>query len=126
MKNKKNRKRSVTLIEIMIVILLIGLIGGALAFNMRGSMDKGKLFKTEQNCARVYDALMMEYAKGEKSLDEIVEDKERILENSPLVKGGKKILKDAWGNDLTIVVSGDELQIFSAKAQEIENAQRTR
>ncbi len=64
-----------TLIEIMIVILLIGMIGGALAFNMRGSMDEGKKFKTRQNIARVYDILMMEHAEGT-SLEEVVEKKE--------------------------------------------------
>ncbi len=61
------KKQAITLIEIMIVILLIGLIGGTLAYNMRGSLDKGKEFKTEQNKSKLYDVLMLEYAKGEKS-----------------------------------------------------------
>ena len=60
----KIKKRFITLIEIMIVILLIGLIGGALAFNMRGSIDEGKAFKSEQNISRLHDVLMMEYANG--------------------------------------------------------------
>jgi type II secretory pathway pseudopilin PulG len=124
MKTKKNQKRPVTLIEIMIVILLIGLIGGALAFNMRGSVDKGKLFKTEQNCARVYDALMMEYAKGEKSLEQIAANPKKFLAISPLVKDGATLLKDAWGNDLTILIEGDDLNVFSQKVKDMENAQK--
>lgn len=121
---KKNKKRPVTLIEIMIVILLIGLIGGALAFNMRGSVDKGKLFKTEQNCLRVYDTLMMEYAKGELTLQQIVADKTKIMEASLLVKDGVKLLKDAWGKDLEIQIDKDNLVIFSQKARDLENAQK--
>ena len=123
---KKKQKRPVTLIEIMIVILLIGLIGGALAFNMRGSMDKGKIFKTEQNCARVYDTLMMEYAKGDLSLQKIVENKEQLLNSSPLAKDGVKLLKDAWGEDLHIEIEGDDLQIYSQKLRDLQNAQNAR
>lgn len=111
---KKRTKRSVTLIEIMIVILLIGMIGGALAFNMRGSVDEGKKFKTLQNIARVNDILMMEHAEG-KSLDEVVRDRVNILKKSPLVKGGDKLLKDAWGNDLIIVIENDDLKITSPR-----------
>lgn len=118
----KRKKRPVTLIEIMIVILLIGLIGGALAFNMRGSMDKGKEFKTEQNIARVYDALMMEYAKGEKNLDTVIEKRETILEDSPLVKDAKKVLKDGWGADLIIEKQGeDDLFVYSTNMNNDEN-----
>lgn len=113
----KRKKRSVTLIEIMIVILLIGLIGGALAFNMRGSVDKGKIFKTEQNISRVYDALMFEYAKGERNLRQIVDDRENVMKECPFVRDGVSLLKDAWGNPLSIHIdeSGDELLITSTK-----------
>ncbi len=90
MKEKK-KKKAVTLIEIMIVIVLISLIGGALAFNMRGSMDQGRAFKTEQNINRAYDILMLEYAKGELVLKEIVELQKDILNKSPLVTEGRKL-----------------------------------
>lgn len=118
---KKRKKRSVTLIEIMIVILLIGLIGGALAFNMRGSMDKGKIFKTEQNINRVYDILMMEYSKGESSLETIVQNREAILRSSFLVKNGEKFLKDGWGNLLNVKVENDDLVITSIKLPNARN-----
>ena len=113
MKQKK-KKRSVTLIEIMIVIMLIGLIGGALAFNMRGSVEKGKIFKTEQNIARVYDALMMASATGEFNIDSF--DGKAILkalENSVLIKNADKVLLDAWGSALTIVKDGNDLKVTS-------------
>lgn len=105
------------MIEIMIVILLIGMIGGALAFNMRGSVDKGRAFKTEQNISRVYDALMLEYAKGEQSLDEIVNDRERILNECPFIKGGASLLRDAWGNNMSVTIDEehDEIVITSPR-----------
>ena len=38
------KKRAITLLEIMIVILLIGLIGGVVSYNLKGTLDKGKAF----------------------------------------------------------------------------------
>lgn len=113
------RKQSITLIEMMVVITLIGIIGGALAFNMRGSIHKGKVFQSEQNCAQVYDVLMMEYATGGLSLEEVVANKEAILTGAAWCKDGKKLLKDAWGEDLVVKLnaSGDDLIVFSRKAQ---------
>lgn len=124
---RRRGKRSVTLIEIMIVILLIGMIGGALAFNMRGSMDKGRVFKSEQNASRVYDALMMEYARGEFTLDQIIEKKVDIVSKSPFIKEPAKILKDGWGEDLKIDKNGDDdLAVFSEKARAWETAHATK
>ena len=117
------------MIEIMIVILLIGLIGGALAFNMRGSMDKGKLFKSEQNAARVYDALMMATATGDFDIDHYNNRTEIVsaLRKSSLVKDPAAILKDGWGIDLTITKNADgDLEVYSDKArawQQAQNAQ---
>ncbi len=122
----KRKKRPVTLIEIMIVILLIGLIGGALAFNMRGSMDKGKVFKSEQNVSRVYDALMMEYAKGTQSIPDIINRSRTILQDSPLVKDVDKVLKDGWGENLQIVAEGDNnLDVYSQRLRNRENEHST-
>jgi type II secretory pathway pseudopilin PulG len=113
---RKEKKRSVTLIEIMIVILLIGLIGGALAFNMRGSLEKGKVFKTEQNCAKVREALLMAYTLGEfeiKNCSNAAAVKE-ALENSPFIKDVDKVLVDGWGELLLITLKGnDDIEVTS-------------
>lgn len=120
---QKRKKRAVTLIEIMIVILLIGLIGGALAFNMRGSMDKGRMFKTEQNCCRVYDALMMAYASGEFELNDYQNQAkiEDILSKSPLIKDSKKVMLDAWGDTLKFRLENSDLVVYSEKAEKWES-----
>lgn len=116
----KRKKRAITLIEIMIVILLIGLIGGALAVNMRGSMDKGRVFKTEQNINRVYDALMMEYASVGGDLASIVERREEILNHCPFIKNGAQLLTDAWGGNLNFEIDqeNDELLITSTRLEQ--------
>ena len=119
----KKKKRAVTLIEIMIVIVLIGLIGGALAFNMRGSVDKGKIFKSEQNAARVYDALMMASAVGEFKLEDYNNNTKvkAALKKSALIKDVDKALTDGWGEEIQIRRHGNnDLEVFSAKARALQ------
>lgn len=118
---KKKKKRAVTLIEMMIVILLIGLIGGALAFNMRGSLDKGRSFTTEQNILRIQDILTLEHADRQTSLPEIARTWEAIVLRSPLVKGDK-IIKDGWGERFSVSVNTEQNadQLFK-----IESAKNT-
>ena len=95
------KKRAITLIEIMIVMVLIGIIGGAVAYNMRGALTKGKDFKTDQHKARVYELLMLEYAMGNRSLQEIADSWEDILMKNTL-KNGKELLKDGYGKKFIV------------------------
>lgn len=92
--NKK--KRSLTLIEIMIVIVLIGLIGSVIGVNMKGSLDEGRAFKTEQAMEQIKDILMLEIARGT-PVDDVVTHREAYLANSGLVKNAQKFLNDGWG-----------------------------
>lgn len=97
----KKKKRAVTLIEILVVILLIGLISGALAFNMKGSMNEGKIFKTKHNKEKVYDILSIELAKGEKTEEAIVTEWEDLVKASPLAKGEETTF-DGWKKKFTV------------------------
>jgi prepilin-type N-terminal cleavage/methylation domain-containing protein len=118
-KKNQQKKRAVTLIEIMIVILLIGLISGALMFNMRGSLDKGRIFKTKQNSQRVYDALMMAYASGEFQLADVSKDDVvlAVLNQSPLIKNGAEALKDGWGDRFTLSIVDNDIKVTSSHVQ---------
>lgn len=120
----KRKKRAVTLVEIMIVIMLIGLIGGALAYNMRGSMEKGRVFKTEQNILRVQDALMMALASGEKTGPELELMTEDVMKKCVFVKDGANLLKDGWGIALAIKfnTTSNEFDVTSAKLEEWKKA----
>ncbi|WP_213318906.1 type II secretion system protein [Chlamydiifrater volucris] len=126
MHKQKRIKRAITLIEMMVVICLIGIIGGALAFNMKGSINKGKVFQTEQNCAKVYDILMMEYALSSDTLEDIVRNKKRIIEESALGKDSSKLLTDAWGEELVVKVcdGGEDLEVYSKKARALSKTTR--
>jgi len=92
------KKRSITLLEIMIVIFLIAMIGGAIGYNMKGSLDKGRAFKTKQSQAQIVDILTLEEANGKTFNGNAKE----ILEGSGLVKNVKKLIEDGWGNEMTV------------------------
>lgn len=94
---KRQKKRPLTLLEIMIVIFLIGLIGSVIGYNVKGSLDEGKAFRTEQGAAQIHDILLLEVAKGH-DIEQVIANKEAYLESSGLVKDVKKILKDGWGD----------------------------
>lgn len=111
---KNIARRCLTLLEVMIVICIIGIIASVLGVNMKGSMDKGKEFKTKQGSKQVYDALMLAHYEGY-SLSQISKDPKKHLQHSGLFKNPKEALKDGWGNPLEIGLteSGDDLVVAS-------------
>lgn len=100
----KKQKRSLTLLEIMIVIVLIGLIGSVVGFNMKGSLDEGKAFKTRQAKDQIVDILMLEVARGA-SVEEVVKEPEAYLRDSGMIKNPKEFLNDGWGVPFEIKVT---------------------
>ena len=98
----KKRKKALTLLEIMIVIALITLITGVIGYNMRGSLDKGRAFRTEQAMEQVHDLLWLAASEGTKPAD-AANDPTSALQKLGLAKNVTKLLQDGWGNDFTIV-----------------------
>ncbi len=90
----------------MIVIVLIGLIGSVIGFNMKGSLDAGKAFKTQQAKEQIIDILMLEVAKGS-PIEKVVENPATFLDSSGLIKGkGDAYLKDGWGQNFDVKLDG--------------------
>lgn len=117
---QKRKKHPITLIELMIVILLIGLIGGALAFNMRGSLDEGKAFKSKQNQEKIYNILQLTVAESEKSPQEVAGSWQRYVRNHPFCKNGD-VLKDGWNQEFTVTIDDhDDFKINSKKLEAYE------
>jgi len=111
----RKKKRPITLLEIMIVILIIGLIGGVLGYNMKGSLDQGRAFKTEQGIARLREVLLLEAASDSKyTLEQIAEDPGPHLKHSGLFKDAEAALKDGWGEDYIFKAVDGDLEITSA------------
>lgn len=95
------KKNCFTLLEIIIVIFLITLITGAIGYSMKGTLDKGKVFRTEQAIEQLRDLFLMCLAEGE-TPDEIIRSPEKVIKKYGLAKNPKKIIEDGWGEQLTI------------------------
>jgi general secretion pathway protein G len=103
----RKKRKPLTLLEIMIVIFLIGLIGSVIGYNMKGSLDEGRYFKTEQSAKQVRSILLLEVAKGT-PIDEVVAKPREFLKNAGIIKSVDKTLKDGWGNEFNVTRDGED------------------
>lgn len=112
----KNTKRHITLLEIMIVIFLISIIGAAIGYNMKGSLERGKAFKTEQAISQIRDILLLEAEKNDIAMENIPPQAEQLLGKSGLVKNTQALMKDGWGERIEIsVTKKNNLKIISKR-----------
>lgn len=114
----KIQKKAFTLLEIMIVIFLIGTIVSVVGYNMKGSLDKGKVFKTEQAKRQIQDILLLAVAQGA-SLQEVVANPETYLKNSGLISDVDKLLKDGWGKRMQILAD-EQKQTITVQSESLQ------
>lgn len=118
-------KRPITLIEIMIVMFLIALITGVLAYNYRGSLEQGKLFKTKQAIDKLETILNLEVSQNPSESERIEEDWKKIVRDSPLVKNPNDLILDGWGYEYKIEKANDgSIQVISKGLEEYEKNQK--
>ncbi len=99
------KKRAITLLEVMIVILLIGLIGGVVSYNLKGSLEKGKRFRSKEGAQKLEDILNLELQSSSRwSVDDFMKSnpkrEEKLAEciaHSGLVSNAKEFIRDGWG-----------------------------
>lgn len=116
------KRHPMTLLEIMIVIVLIGIIASVIGYNMKGSLDEGKAFKTRQAKEQIHDVLLLEYANNNFAipLEEMVKNPEKHLENSGMVKNPKELMLDGWGKRLEVKAVKGDIKVTSKGLQEYE------
>ncbi len=109
----KINKRAITLLEMMIVIFIIGIIGSVVGYSMKGSLNEGRAFKSEQGSKQVYDILMLSLANGS-NMNQIVKSPEALLSESGLVSNPKKMIKDGWNQKFVIrKTSENDVVVYS-------------
>lgn len=116
---KKAKKRALTLLEIMIVIFLIGVISAVVGYNLKGTTAEGKAFKTSESAKRIHEVLALECARGLAGTENLTGDNieidqvQRVLEKSGLIKNPKSMMKDGWGTQFKISHKDDDFIISS-------------
>lgn len=93
---KKRMKRAVTLLEMMIVLLLIGIVASVVGYNVRGSLSQGKAFKTQEAARKLYSIILLEETRGN-VLEEDGRNLEALLQQSGLVVKVSDVANDGWG-----------------------------
>jgi general secretion pathway protein G len=122
---KVRKKRAMTLLEIMIVIFIIGLISSVVGYNMKGSLDKGRAFKSKEGAKQIRDLLRLEIANGY-SAKIVVENPAKFIEASGMVKNASKMLKDGWGMPYRFEVKegGEDIRVISDGLAQYESKRK--
>jgi type II secretory pathway pseudopilin PulG len=102
MKKKMLKKRHITLVEMMIVMFLIAMITGVIAYNYTGSLDEGKAFKTKAGIDKIHTVLDLRLATHPEERDDISSKWTTIIDDSQLVKNAEDLKKDGWGIPYTV------------------------
>lgn len=110
----KKKKRALTLLEIIIVIALITLITGVVGYNMRDTLNRGRMFRTERAKEQLRDMLLLSLAEGE-SPQQILSKPAASIKKLGLVKNVEELLKDGWGEkfQITYLEEEEDFQISS-------------
>lgn len=109
------KKRHLTLIEIMIVMFLIAMIIGVLAYNYRGTLEEGKAFKTKTGIERLESILSLASAEDPSLLSDVESKWQDVVRASPLVKNANSLIKDGWGQTYQVSVENGEIKVRSEK-----------
>lgn len=115
------KKRTLTLLEIMIVIFLITLITGTIGYSMRGTLDKGRAFRTEQAKEQLHDLLLISLAEGNDA-DKIAQEPADYLKKLGLAKDPDNLVKDGWKEPFDITVNASKSD-FTIKSKALINYQ---
>ncbi|MGZ3633086.1 MAG: type II secretion system protein [Parachlamydiaceae bacterium] len=115
MQIKNIKKRFLTLIEMMIVMFIIALITGGLAYRYVGSLDESRAFKTKVAMDRLSGILNLKAADDPSFIHNISSDWYDVASKSPLVSNPNDIANDGWGNRFTVDYVDGEIKISSQK-----------
>ncbi len=114
-----------TLIEIMVVVVIIGILVGAVALNFRTAPDQARWNKTKASVATLESAVELykldngRYPTTEQGLQALVEAPQTEPASKNWRKGGylkkKTVPKDPWHNEFLYLCPGvhDDFDIFS-------------
>lgn len=123
MKKCHFKKRFITLVEMMIVMFLIAMITGVIAYNYTGSLDEGKAFKTKAGIEKIHTVLDLHLATHPDDREHINTKWQDIVTKSQLVKNARELIKDGWGKDYDVSTNqNNEIEIKSEKYAEYQRS----
>lgn len=121
-KKPVTKRRHVTLIEMMIVMFLIALITGVIAYNYRGSLEEGKAFKTKAGMEKIEMILNLRVAEDPDLLNDIESQWEEVIRRDPLVKDPNSLIRDGWGKRYDVTLENNVIKVRSQKYNEYKQS----
>ena len=122
----KRKRHPITLLEIMIVVLLIGIIGGVLSYNLKGTLDRGKKFRTEEGISRLKQILELEIEQKKYSISQLVGTADSDIVRKCVKDSGfippsnlDDFLKDGWKEPYIIRDKDGELDVYSPRLDQL-------
>lgn len=121
--DRKKAQRGVTLVELMVAIVIIGLIGGIVAYNVFPMLDKAKVQTARAQIDRLETALAQfrldnqGYPTTQQGLQALVEMPGGLRRPERYQTGGyiESLPEDPWGNPYVYIYPGEfgEFDILS-------------
>lgn len=111
-------KRQITLIEIMIVMFLIAMIIGVVAYNYQGSLEEGKAFKTKTSIEKIRTILTLAISDNPSLADDLESRWKEVIKASPLVQNARDLQKDGWGEEYDVRYQDGRVTVTSRKFEE--------
>ena len=102
------RRYAVTLIEMIIVMILIATITGALALNYQKSLDRGRVFATQQRIERLHAILSLHFTQHPDQIGTNSNWAEIVDASGLGPPNAADLLKDDWGEQFKINVSSSD------------------
>ena len=90
--------------ELMVVIVIIGLVSSVIAYNVRGSLNRGRKFRTEQALDKLEDTIALWIPASH--IDRLVKNPVQVLSRECVIKNAESIVLDGWGTMFTFSKEG--------------------
>lgn len=112
---KNNKQRGLTLVELMVVIVIIGLISGIVVFNVLPAADKAAVSTARTDIKRIQTALTQyrldnqSYPTQAQGLMALVEQPRGLRRPERYQTGGyiQSLPEDPWGNPYVYIFPGE-------------------
>ncbi|MGL4347883.1 MAG: type II secretion system protein [Chlamydiales bacterium] len=125
----KHIKRNITLMELMVVMVIIGIISTVIGRGISGSLEKGRKFKTQHSRKQLEEILLLQVALGECRIEDLKDSNivEAQLKKSGLVAKVDDLLKDGWGDPYIIDVGEgvNEIKIISQHDEKSDTSDKS-
>lgn len=106
--------------ELMVVVVIIGLVTSVIAYNVKGSLDRGRAFKTDEALDKLEDVITLDIHASH--MQQLIDQPKLVLAETGLVKNAGQMILDGWGTQFAFTQEGP----YSVKIQSVTDPTKFR